>query len=110
MLDSDTARVVEFDIKRTSTNPLTQKRLRKILYNFVALYEHNMGYLQGMNFMANYVMNYFSSDLEVVKFFIFLSETVLLVSPTNSRGSMPELQARKTATSCSASSIALKNC
>lgn len=80
MLSTDTARVVEFDIKRTSTNPLSQKRLRKILYNVVALYEHNMGYLQGMNFMVNYLCSYFSSDLEVVKFFVFLTETVLLVA------------------------------
>lgn len=51
--------------------------MKSILINIVKLYEHSTGYLQGMNFMVDYAMSIFSSDLEILKFFVFLNDTVL---------------------------------
>jgi hypothetical protein len=51
--------------------------MKKILHNIVFMYNDSVGYLQGMNFMAHYLMDFYSSDLEVVQFFVYLNEHLL---------------------------------
>ena len=66
MINPDNSRVIDFDIKRTTKNSEICARLKKTLYNIVALYEDSTGYLQGMNFMVHYFMSHFTSDLQIV--------------------------------------------
>ncbi len=79
-VSADNKRVIEFDVKRTSKDVETCIRLKNILYNIVELFENTTGYLQGMNFMVHYLMTYYSSDLEIIQFFIYLNECHLAVT------------------------------
>lgn len=70
--------IVKVDLQRTTRDPAQHYRLEKCLYNMLRVTENTVGYFQGLNFVALYLIDRYEDDRVVVAFLRHLCDNFFM--------------------------------
>lgn len=77
-IDLENREIIELDLLRTCSTAEDKKRAEHMIYNFMLHHENTIGYFQGLNFIAFYLVLRYEHNTEAFPILLHLSDTVFI--------------------------------